>query len=387
MIELILGSLFVISASLVVYHHIGYPLLLKIVVKKKRVRVSSESTRHYRNSQADRYRPSMTILVPAYNEQAWIAQKIRNLACIDYPRDRYKVVIVCDGCTDHTVDIAEATIQEAFCSETHFEIISFAENQGKVAIINQMMQQIESDITALSDVSALISVDALLLAEQHFARQEIGVVNSRYQILQSDNEGEVKYWHYQEMMQRGEASLGANIGAHGALYFFRTHLFTPLKPDVINDDFVIPMAIVRAGYRAIYEPNVVAIELESTNVTNDFKRRVRISAGNMQQIIMLSDLLSPRYKAVAFAFGSGKTLRLLTPYFLITCFITSLLLSTHPLFLAILLLQIGFYTIASLGLLLPSVFTNRYLKCVSYFVAGHSANLCGGIRYICRRHA
>ncbi|WP_162046309.1 glycosyltransferase family 2 protein [Vibrio taketomensis] len=382
MYELILSSLFFIAAFLIVYHHVGYPMLLKWASRTAAEPSLVDDNRQYRVSKQDDARPFITILVPAFNEEAWIAHKIRNLACLDYPKDRFKVIIACDGCTDNTVEVAQDTIQEAICSETHVEIVDFSVNRGKVAVINHMMQTVDSGITALSDVSALISIDALLLAEQRFQDPQVGVVNSRYQLFDRHNIGEVKYWDYQTTLQQGEASLGANIGAHGALYFFRTALFMPLKNNVINDDFVIPMQIVQSGYQAVYDPNMVALELESTDFPSDVKRRLRISAGNMQQAIMLAGLLKPRYRGVAFAFGSGKMLRLLTPYFMLTCLVTSLLLLHLPLFQAMLGLQIFGYTLAALCLLMPKVFSHRYFRFLSYFVAGHSANLYGGLRYL-----
>ncbi|KII79404.1 glycosyltransferase family 2 protein [Vibrio renipiscarius] len=384
MIELVLITLFFISGALIVYHHLGYPLLLNWLAKSKQVDAFKGPLRHYQSCRADRARASITIVIPAYNEQEWIADKIRNLACLDYPRDRYNVIIACDGCTDDTVSIAEDTIQEAICSETHFEIFNFTENRGKVAIINHLMPTISSDITALSDVSALISIDALLLADHHFHDARIGVLNSQYQLgnFSEANLAEEKYWRYQSMVQLGEAHLGANIGAHGAFYLFRTHLFQPLANNTINDDFILPMAIVRRGYKAIYEPNVMAIEQENSNSNQDYQRRIRISAGNMQQAIQLADLFLPRYRAVAFAFASGKGLRLLTPYLMIFCFISSAILANHVFFALALGLQLFIYGLAGLSMVFPRSLSNRYCRFLSYFVTGHIANFYGGLRYI-----
>ncbi|WP_406733316.1 glycosyltransferase family 2 protein [Vibrio scophthalmi] len=382
MLNTLLIALFFLSASLVIYHHFGYPLLLRWYARNETVRQFNTPLRYYQPSRADRARATITIIVPAYNEQHWIADKIRNLACLDYPRERYNVIIACDGCTDKTVAIAEETIQEAICSETHFEIINFTHNRGKVALINHLMPNIISDITALSDVSALISIDALLLADHHFHDTNVGVLNSQYQLLASINPSEEKYWRYQSMVQLGEANLGANIGAHGAFYLFRTHLFQPLADNTINDDFILPMEIVRLGYKAIYEPNVVAIEQEPSSANKDYQRRLRISAGNMQQAIHLAGLFMPRYRAIAFAFASGKGLRLLTPYLMITCFVTSVLLSTQPIFALFALAQILLYTIALFCIHFPQHISNKYCQFLAYFVAGHFANLYGGLRYI-----
>ncbi|USD39955.1 glycosyltransferase family 2 protein [Vibrio sp. SCSIO 43135] len=382
MIELMLIMVCVVSGLLIIYHHVGYPLLLKWYSRTHPITPCKNVLRGYRDIRADRVRPSITIVVPAYNEERWISDKIRNLASLDYPRSQLKIIIACDGCTDKTVEIAQDTIQEAICCDTHFEVLDFAENRGKVAMINHVMLSVSSDITALSDVSALISIDALLIAEQNFRNPKVGVVNSRYHLLESNNAGEAKYWHYQSQLKQNEASLGSTLGAHGALYFFRTHLFAPLPTNTINDDFILPMEIVKQGYQAAYESRMMAIELEATNESSDFKRRLRISAGNMQQAIRLASLFSPKYKGVAFAFISGKGLRLMMPYLMIICLVGSVVLMDNPLFFAALVAQIVIYALAMLGFLFPHIFNYKICRLITYLVAGHYANFIGGLRYL-----
>lgn len=382
MIESIIILVSLTSAALIVYHHVGYPLVLKWYSKTHPQSKLADSKRGYRSNKLDRVRPSITILVAAYNEERWIADKIRNLASLDYPRNRLSIIIACDGCTDKTVEIAQDTIQESICSDIHFEIRDLEQNQGKVAVINQQMLTISSDITALSDVSALISIDALLVAEQHFKNSRTGVVNGRYQLLDTNNAGESSYWQYQSQVKQNEASLGSTLGAHGAFYLFRTHLFTPLAANTINDDFVLPMLIVKQGFNSVYDDKMVAVELEATNQNNDFKRRLRISAGNMQQAIQLFSLFNPKYKGVAFAFLSGKGLRLVMPYLMLICLVTSVLLMNNPLFLTALVAQVCLYTLAGLSLLFPNAFNCKPCKLMSYLVAGHFANFVGGLRYL-----
>ncbi|MCK6264938.1 glycosyltransferase family 2 protein [Vibrio sp. ZSDE26] len=382
MIDTIAILISVTSAVLIVYHHIGYPLVLKWYSKTHPQQESVNLPRGYRDNKQDRARPSITVLVAAYNEERWISDKIRNLASLDYPRNRLTIIIACDGCTDKTVEFAQDTIQESICSDTHFEIRAFDENRGKVALINDQMKTISSDITALSDVSALISIDALLVAEQHFKNRSTGVVNGRYQLLETSNEGEASYWNYQSKVKQNEASLGSTLGAHGAFYLFRTHLFESLAKNTINDDFVLPMQIVKKGYNAIYDDKMVAVELEATSQQSDFKRRLRISAGNMQQAIQLVSLFSPKYKGVAFAFISGKGLRLVMPYLMLACFITSIMLMSHPLFLAALIAQVSIYTLAAMSLIFPTLITCKLCKLMTYLVSGHFANLIGGLRYL-----
>ena len=83
MLDIFLVGLFFTSATLVVYHHVGYPILLKWVCRTRPINDGAKTDRRYQACKADRARPSITILVPAYNEQLWIAEKIRNLSCLD----------------------------------------------------------------------------------------------------------------------------------------------------------------------------------------------------------------------------------------------------------------------------------------------------------------
>ncbi|WP_395357353.1 glycosyltransferase family 2 protein [Vibrio sp. D3] len=373
---------FGLSAFLIVYHHVGYPLLLKWLPLKQQKTTAPFVERAYKASQTDSQLPSITVIVPAYNEEQWIAEKIRNLASLDYPRDKLKVVIACDGCTDNTTEIAQATIQEAICSDTLFIINDHQVNRGKVALLNEEMRHVSSDITALSDTSALISCDSLLLASQHYQNEKVGVVNATYQIMSTDNQGEAAYWQYQSRVKHQESLLGSTIGSHGAFYTFRTHLFEPLEVSTINDDFILPMRIVLRGYNAIYEPNMLALELEQSSDDADFKRRLRISAGNMQQLMQLKKLLLPRYRGTAFAFLSGKVLRLATPYLMIVCLVCSLLLAHNPLFQIMLLAQACVYGIALVTYLVPALNTVKPFKLISYIVIGHLANFIGGMKYL-----
>ncbi|ENM5730191.1 glycosyltransferase family 2 protein [Vibrio mimicus] len=384
MITWALTLLFSVASGLIIYHHFGYPVLLRWYAGRHPLPESKVPSRGYQASQTDLHYPSITILVPAYNEQRWIAEKIRNLSALDYPRDKLRIVIACDGCQDKTAEIAQETIQEAICADTLFEIHIYPQNRGKVAVINQLMNMVDSDITALSDVSALISIDAMLIAAQHFTDAQVGVVNATYQGLPNASNEEKAYWQYQNQIKLHESSFGSTLGSHGALYLFRTSLFTPLPANTINDDFILPMRIVEQGYQARYDLNMLAIEMEPTGQPEDFRRRLRISAGNMQQAITLFRLFSPKHGKVAFAFLSGKGLRLLTPYLMLTCLISSALLAIHnPLFVVLLGGQISLYLIATCSHWMPEQRQPSLLRWLHYLVFGHIANFIGGLRYLC----
>lgn len=367
---------------LIAYHHLFYPLLLKWLAKRLPRQPKKANKRAFRGNKNDLLLPSVTVLVPAFNEENWIADKIRNLASLDYPKKKLNVIVVCDGCTDSTAEIARETIQEMICADIQFEIVEQQQNQGKLAILNSVIPKLSCDIVALTDVSALVSIDALLIAAEHFEQPKTGVVNSNYRMPKGADSGESTYWQYQNHVQLGEASLGATLGAHGAFYLIRKSLFRPLQPDTINDDFVLPMEIVKQGYEIVYENDLIALELETTNLKDDFKRRIRISAGNMQQTLRLISLFSPARPAIAFTFFSGKGLRLLTPYLLIIELCGCIYLSDYLFFSAALFSQLLLIFTAGVVTLFRSNFKSKISDALRCLFSGHLANLIGGLRYL-----
>ncbi|MBV1920855.1 MAG: sugar transferase, partial [Pseudomonadales bacterium] len=321
--------------------------------------------------------------IPAYNEEKWISEKIRNIAALDYPEDRLKIIIGCDGCSDNTYLLATSAAKEIECSHLDIDIINFTKNRGKVAVINELISHTDSELVALSDVSAIISIDSLLIAADRFSDKNIGVLNSHYQILHPGSDGEATYWKYQSNIKLGEASLGSTLGAHGALYLFRRALFEKLESDTINDDFILPMSIVAKGYRSDYEPKINALEMEMTDDSMENQRRLRIAAGNLQQLWRLKHLISPKYKGIAFAFFSGKALRVFMPILMIYTFFGSLVLSfSNPVMIPIFIIQLVAYITGFYGILWPSDNPNKIITSLAYLINGHLTCLLGIIHFL-----
>jgi len=358
--------------GLIVYHHLVYPLLLNLFAKRH----NSSTKRTLPESL-----PQICLIIPAYNEADVIAKKIRNIAALDYPKDRLKLIVACDGCTDDTAIQARKALQEPGCQGLNAELIVHQKNKGKVAVLNETISGESEGIIALSDASALISHDALKQAASYFKDARIAVVAATYHIDVPGSDGEAAYWRYQTRVKCGEAAIGSPIGVHGALYFFRRRTFRPLPADTINDDFILPMKMVEAGHRAIYAPEIVATELEQASLQLDRKRRVRIAAGNFQQLLRSPGLLSPRLKGVAFAFFSGKCLRALMPLLLLTQLLICCWLAPGSMFFSVILgLQLAGLTMARLSAWLNTEMPFK-LNLICYLINGYISSFIGVMRY------
>ncbi|MBL4783049.1 MAG: glycosyltransferase family 2 protein [Porticoccaceae bacterium] len=369
-----------LSGLLVIYHHAVYPLILQWLQRKSERHGDDIANKPQLGTEN---LPRISLLIPAYNEAQWIADKIRNLAILNYPENRLHIIVACDGCSDDTVAIARQTAAQIECRHLDIEVRNYPENRGKVAVINEVVEELNSELLALSDVSALISIDALLIAAHYFRDPHVGVLSPHYRLLNPGSVGELSYWNYQSHMKACEAALGATLGAHGAFYVLRRNLFTPLAADTINDDFILPMNIVMQGFRAEYAADIHALELEQANDNMDWQRRRRIGAGNCQQLLRLKKLLLPRYRGIAFAFMSGKGLRVLMPFCMLIALFGSIYLAQHHwLFIPIALAQILLYQLALLQLVLKPKRQIPLLESLAYLVRGHCASLMGTLRYL-----
>jgi len=366
-------TIFWISFALILYHHVVYPLLLPLLARPRK---RNSAQRNVPASPAEL--PSMTIIIPCHNEEKVIARKIENIARLNYPRDRLSVVLALDGCSDATRSIAEATLESV--ADLKCRVISYDNNIGKVAVLNDQIGRATSDVAALSDASSLLTPDALLRSAAHFADRNVGVVCPAYNVVDAANPGEQAYWAYQSRVRLYEAILAAPLGAHGAFYLFRRSLWSALEADTINDDFVVPMRIVAHGQRAIYDPEIVATELELSSLDQEFRRRVRIGAGNFQQFIRLLRLANPRRPWLAFIFCSGKGLRALMPFVLLACFLSSLVLAAGSWFYAALvMLELLAIVLAAFGAMAPRAGRFAVFKLANYFLVGHLASGLGAL--------
>lgn len=381
----VMWAIALISGFLIGYHHVLYPLVLRFLSARKLDETENKQTAEADDKESQL--PSITLIIPCFNEARYIAEKLNNIACIDYPLDRLKVRFYDDGSTDQSQAIFDKNFKTLFQQNMNIKFIRNKVNRGKVAVINEAVSASSSDLIVLSDASALISIDALKIIAKKMVDTKVGVVAATYCFLEPGSEGEKAYWDYQVKIKKTESEMGSVIGVHGALYSFRRNLFKPLDADIINDDFILPMQIVQSGYRCVYDTDIVAVELEKADLELDQNRRKRISAGNMQQSLRLLTLTSPKYGATAFNFVSGKFLRTWMPFLLIAFFISTLALSALYWWVTpITVLQIAVYGLAFIVHKTPSINWNKSIKLIHYLVAGHWANGIGGLKYMCGLH-
>jgi len=357
--------------------------MLKVMTNSKNGLNPIIKKRHYIFSDEDEKLNHFSIIIPAFNEAKFIAEKIRNLSFIDYPSDRYELILLCDGCQDDTYNIAVQTLAEFACHELQVQLVNFKDNRGKVAALKEGVTRAKFNNIVFSDVSALLPVNSLLMLDSHFKNASVGAVSGGYQFIEKGSAGEQCYWKYQSMVKSRESSIASVLGAHGAFYALRKSCYEDIPVDTINDDFLIPMNVIKQGYRVIYEPRVVAIELEHVNLDQDMSRRLRIAAGNFQQLVYLLPLLSPKYGWNAINFASGKALRAVMPFIFVFILLGNIyLVPIHTLFILLLFCQLCLYSFVMVINIFNISPKFSPLKLICYLVNGYWVALKGSLKYI-----
>lgn len=330
---------FWISLALLVYAYAGYPLLMALLA---RLAARPESIQDYR--------PRLTLIIPAHNEERWIRQKIENTLQLNYPRELLQIVVASDGSTDRTVEIVREF------DGHRVEVAAFAERHGKQDMLNLLVPQARGDIVVMTDTHVLLDPESVRLLVAHFADSRVGcVTGQRRCILQPgvpQGAAEGLYWRYESWIKRSESRLHSCLGAHGQLYAVRRSAFPHVEK--VGEDFYIPMKIVAStGLRALFEPRAICYTPAAANLSVEFERKTRAHVSFLLTLPMLPELLLPWKSRLWWQYISHHVLRMLVPIAMLAMLGSSLVAaSASSPFLFIVFAQGLFYLAAAAGLLL-----------------------------------
>lgn len=285
-----------VAFGLVFYVYVGYPAVLWILS-----RVYHRAVHHARIT------PSVTLLISAFNEADVLKEKLENSLALDYPRERLDVLVISDASTDDTDRIVRSYEGQGV------RLLRMPDRGGKTVGLNAALKVATGDIVVFSDANILYKHDTIQRLVNNFADQAVGCVtgDSRY-LEEMDSAAHVQenaYWGYERLIRTMESKIGSTVGGDGAIFAIRRHLFKPLAPEAIND-LVIPLQIVGAGHRAIFEPSAIGFEPSAGDFRKEFRRKRRIVNRSWRGVMSVASVLNP-FQAGIFAWQvwSHKVLR------------------------------------------------------------------------------
>ena len=305
-----LAVLFWLSAGLIVYAHLGYPLVLRALLALRRSPTLKPGV-------WDEL-PKVSLIVAAYDEEEVIAAKVANALALDYPRARLELIVASDGSSDATAERARVAGADLVLEQPR---------GGKTAAQNAAAERASGEILAFSDANSEWSADALRHLVEPFADPAIGYACGQVRFLDADGDNlEGAYWRYEMRVREMESALAGVTAGNGAIYAVRADAYVPLKPSG-SHDLSFPFELAKRGKRSLYVPWARAEEKMVPTLEGEFARKRRMMVG-LWDIVVGERMISQRGYTPLYALEifSHRLLRYLSPLLHLLAFVANLLL-------------------------------------------------------------
>lgn len=340
MSSLFVQVLFWLCVAAMLHTYVTYPLSLRLL--RRRYAPASDLPKSRR--------PSVSLLIPAYNEEAVIGGKVANALALDYDPAKLEILVGSDGSTDRTADIVRGF------QDPRVKLIELSGRNGKPTVINRLAAEASGEILVISDANVQLDVAAVRKIVRHLTDPTVGVVNGGKYIRSPEGagsvHGEVIYGNFENRLRARESAVGGLSGALGSLMAFRKSVFASYSANTICDDLDLTLHAATQGYRQVQDNEAMAFEDAAISVADEFRRRIRIGAGNFQALVRYPQLLLPWRGIVHYTYVSHKVIRWVFPFLMLGALFFNLLLLQRPLYRTIFAVQISGYAAVLLGWLL-----------------------------------
>lgn len=333
--------LFWLSILLLFYTYVGFTVLL--IIKATLFPQAYKSAETF---------PTVSMIIAAYNEVAGIEAKIKNCLELEYPEDRFEVIIASDGSEDGTNDIVQRY------ADSKIKLLALPRT-GKAGALNAAVAQATGEILVFSDANSMYAKDAIIALSRPFADEKVGGVAGDQRYIKNqrdmDNAGERGYWDFDRYLKEMESRGGHVISATGAIYAIRRSLFTEVLEGV-TDDFYTSTRVIIQGYRLVFAGDAAAYEHVAKSQKREFGRKTRVMTRGLYAVLENRELLNPfKYGFYALQLFTHKVLRRLMYIPFIIIFLSNIFLVGYGWFYQLTMLgQVVFYGVALLGLLVES---------------------------------
>jgi cellulose synthase/poly-beta-1,6-N-acetylglucosamine synthase-like glycosyltransferase len=349
--------------------HLGYPVL---------VRSAAQWRRRSAVLILDPVLPTMTVVIPAHDEEPFIEAKLLNTLSNGYPEHLLEVVVVDDGSADRTAEIAHGFAPRV-------KLLRLPHRGGKSQAMNAAVSASTSEVVVFTDANGSLAPGSLAAVVRPFVDPEVGMVAGTKVPLGAGAHGggESMYWRLETALRDAEGVLGAVVGADGGVYAVRRSAFRAIPPHVLADDYWIPLDILRRRLKVAHVSSARAFEAVAETRRDEFHRRTRAAAGVCDVTLRNLDLTHPDRGWVGIAFICHRVLRnVVVPVSLPLTLVASLLGSRENVVLRVIAgAQVVAWTACAAG-----AFSNAKAFSVPYqFGMANAAALRGAVDCTTRR--
>ena len=351
--------LWIVFAFIIFWAMIGYPIFLLILDKLKARSLKKDYN----------YEPTVTVMAVAHNEEKVIWEKLNNLISVDYPREKYKILVTSDFSTDKTNELVEKFIAEH--PEFDIRLYKTVNHGGKTNAQNEAQKTIDTELLIMTDANCYFKKDAVREIVANFADDKIAYVcGATAYVNAGDNvtaDSETTYWDLDSKCRDIEGRIQTITAGDGNLYACRTVQYEDI-PLIECHDSSFPLRFSLEGYRAVFDPSSIAYEKAGESNQDEYKRKVRMNRNILHNILPSLRILNVfKYKWFTVFYLGHRTCRYLLWFSHLMVLITNIFLVPRGWFWGVTLaLQILFYILALVGHITKT--GNKYIKLITYYV-------------------
>lgn len=303
----------VLSAIFLLIYNIAlYPLLLIFFAKNKKFKIDQNPNFH----------PEISIVLSAYNEEDFIDECLKSIYDSDYPSDLIKVYVGSDGSDDNTYKIIKQF------SERHKNLFPYNfKRSGKNKVLNELCKDVNTELIFFMDADIRLNKNTISHIVSIFSNEQIGAVICGMNSTELKNNddagtaGESFYQKYEEVLRKKETVFGTTVTSLGAFYGIRSETYKQLPNKSVLDDFLPIINSAICGKGIIYTDEFKVSEIRPKSLTNEFSRRVRISASGFATLWHIKNNIIKLLNLFGFFLLSHKILRWFWPLLLIVIII------------------------------------------------------------------
>lgn len=245
--------------------------------------------------------PSLTVVIPAFNEGSQILDTVRSVMASDYPRELLQVICVDDGSKDDTWKWINAAHDEFSGGIT---IIKQPFNQGKRIALMSGFAKATGEVIITIDSDSEVLPDTLANLVSPFVSDErVGSVAGHVRVLNLKTGMipkilEVSFTSAFDFIRAGQSVYGGVFCTPGALSAYRTNMLKPLledwseqtfmgKPATIGEDRALTNLILASGHRVVYQRNAVVLTKAPTTYGSLRLMLTRWARSNVRESLVM----------------------------------------------------------------------------------------------------
>ena len=283
---------------------------------------------------------SITVLIPAYNEEDSIKDTIEHVMNLDYPKKKIEVIVINDGSTDNTEKIVLSLIKKYL----NLKLLS-KENSGKANSLNEGIKKAKGELVAIVDSDSFPSPSSLMKLTGYFDNPEMGAVTSFATIRNKDENFFAKIQSVEYLLMGWSRKLLDFIDSvyvtNGPLSLYRREYMINVggfDPKTVTEDIDITWNLLKHNYKTAMCLDAHVTTITPTKYKKWYNQRVRWGVGGLQVITKYKKLFFKRgmfgsfvLPFVSFSIILSMLTFLFSTYLLLKSAITSLLITRYSL--------------------------------------------------------